>query len=655
MHSSTDTWIGLAAGKQIFDQGRVPATDSFSFTFPGQPWYNQNWGTHALQYLAYSRGGPAAVIVLGWGLAFSTFLLVLLATYWRCRSGFAALIAAAVVAVGCRDFVSARPATTGFFCLAALWAMICALEGQQDRRRWWPVGAMFLLLLIWGEVHGSFTVGYGLLGLYVGSWIVCRVIPPLAARSRTTGPDGRQINGIIIVVGVSLLLTLWLGPFGLANFTHGQKIAGSEVFRGVSEWRPPYVSASFPPVWRFWLILGLAIAVLFGASLLRMFVAIWGTGVKSAAPPAAAGPKLRTTFFDALPMLIGLGMTLWARRFAPLFFIFAAPVVALWVIRLTAAFDARHKRQFMIAAGVISALAAAAIGVETVRKAHQELIEDYAEHPQFGLLERVTDVGDTPLEAIEYLKRNQLDVNLFVEWTQAGPVMFYWPRARVFLDGRAQQLYDERTYRYYVRLIDERLTPAEALASLEQAGECAVSVTPPPRVDAVLLRFNRAPPLNQALENSPEWRVAFLCKQGTLFVRRDSAVYRNILARIEAGSEWRPETAHALIARGEVLTGVKPPLWEPALAAYLQSIELDPITGMISLPRIWNAYVELDRLDEAAHFAQKLRERVAQELPGASESDRQNLRMRVQQFESLVRQKLSTRPAASQADKDAGK
>src|SRR5262245_59721408 len=154
-HMSTDTWIGLAAGRQILELGRVPTTDTFSFTFTGQPWYNQNWGTHAVQYWLYSRFGPDSVIYGSWALIFTTIGLVAFATFCRTPSVIAALLAAAVVALGCRDYVSPRPATTGFFCMAALWALLCALEGQGQRRRGWPIGLLLPLLLLWGCVHGS--------------------------------------------------------------------------------------------------------------------------------------------------------------------------------------------------------------------------------------------------------------------------------------------------------------------------------------------------------------------------------------------------------------------------------------------------------------------------------------------------------------------
>ena len=176
VHSSTDTWIGLAAGRQILNSDEFPTTDTFSFTFNGKPWYNQNWLTHVFQYWLYSKIAPNAVVYGTWTLAALVFFFTLLAAYWRSGTWIGATLAAAVVALGCRDFLSARPATTGFFCIAALWALICAVEGQRGKTRWWPIALLLPLMLVWGNAHGSFVFGYGVLALWVGHWFVVRTI-----------------------------------------------------------------------------------------------------------------------------------------------------------------------------------------------------------------------------------------------------------------------------------------------------------------------------------------------------------------------------------------------------------------------------------------------------------------------------------------------
>ena len=252
-HPANDTWIGLAAGRQILSSQEFPLTDTFSYTVNGETWYNQNWLTHTFQYWLYDVIAHDAVIYVTWLLAAGVFAMTILATYYRTNNTLAALIAASVVALGCRDFLSARPATTGFFCLAALWALICYLEGHSGRHRRWPILLLLPLLTFWGCAHGSFVLGYGILALYVANWAIMRGFKKHASA------DLGQIILIMITVAFALILTITFGPFGIHNFLHGEKVAGSAVWRDVAEWQPPYVSGhNFPPVWRFWTILAVS-------------------------------------------------------------------------------------------------------------------------------------------------------------------------------------------------------------------------------------------------------------------------------------------------------------------------------------------------------------------------------------------------------------
>ena len=185
VHGANDTWIGLAAGRQLLTANTFPTTDTFSYTAYGQPWYNQNWLTHLCQYWLYSHVSPNAVVYGNWALCAGIFCLVLLAAHWRSGTWAGALLAASVVALGCRDFLNPRAATSGFLCLAALWALLCALEGQGEKRRWWPIFLLLPVLLVWGNAHGSFIFGYGVLALYVGHWLVARTIGARRGRFRS--------------------------------------------------------------------------------------------------------------------------------------------------------------------------------------------------------------------------------------------------------------------------------------------------------------------------------------------------------------------------------------------------------------------------------------------------------------------------------------
>lgn len=646
VHSSTDTWIGLAAGRQIVELGHVPKTDSFSFTFPGQPWFNQNWGTHLAQYWVYSTLGADAVIYANWAIIAAIAVLIALACWKRTGNLPASLVATGIAVMGFRDYVSARPATTGYFCMAALSAILCSLESPWQKNRWLPIAAIPIVLMVWGCVHGSFPFGYGVLGLYVICWLLSRVMKPSWHLT-----SFKHVAGIVVGVALAMVLTLLLGPFGMENFTHGEKVASSETFRGVSEWRPPTATeVPFPPVWRFWLIVGVLLAGVLGAFATRAISAGFSTDLESKEEQSAA--KLHLNFFDFLPLLIGLGMAFWARRFGPIFYIFGPPILLAFAIRTFGAVPAGFSRRMGIGLGGMAGLAALLVGGEAFRKAHAEIVEPLKQNPSSNLLERVTHYTQSPTDSIEYLKRNELSPNLLIEWTQAGTAMFEWPKAKVFMDGRAQQLYDEATYLKYIQIIAEyNMYPSEAqgreaaLASLESAGEVATTVSPRPRVDAVLLRMGRAAPLNDALENSAAWVLVYYSTKSALFLRRESEAFQTVTRLVTEKREWRPDTAEGLLCLGKVMLASQPPDFDGALAANKEAVARSPALARLAARSIYACYRQLGRIEEGVGYFEELKLRFENAVEGMSDADRRNASLGVQNFINALRQQAASAPA----------
>src|SRR5262249_40402873 len=167
--------------------------------------------------------------------------------------------------------------------------------------------------------------------------------------------------------------------------------------------------------------------------------------------------------------------------------------------------------------------------------------------------------------------------NLFLEWTQAGLAMFYVPSMKVFIDGRAQQLYDEATYRLYGALITYDVS-AEGPAMLRTLDGYDGNGKPTgvARTDAVLLRRTLPFRLTEVLLASDEWTVVYASKRSILFMRSDSEAFRGVAHLVREGREWRPNTAEATLARGEILAAMSPPDLAGALEAFEKAVELDP-------------------------------------------------------------------------------
>jgi hypothetical protein len=403
-------------------------------------------------------------------------------------------------------------------------------------------------------------LAHGCLGRFI-SWAMNA---PKSERAEWLNLSTRQGAGLCAAMALAFLLTWLLGPFGFENFTHGEKIRGSEVFRGVQEWKSLLEPARFPPVWRVWSVIGVGIGSVVTAGVLAALLTrprvVSTTRAKPPTRPIQKSPSramivARTVIqslalYDLAMIGIGLGLTLWARRFAPILFIFGAPALAALVL----AFLRRVDRETLgpLRWGLMSVswvIAGVVVGL-TVRDVRETLLAPARERPHATLLDLVTDYAWAAHDSIQYLKRNELSVNLMTEWTQGGPVMFYAPNARLFMDGRAQQVFDEATYRD-MEIVRYVSNPQLSRTERERARRDALRVLDSPtranrmpdraRTDAVLIRRGaNLEGMRQALAVEAGWVAVGGGSEATLYVRRDSEAFRAIEKRRTDGREWRP-------------------------------------------------------------------------------------------------------------------
>jgi hypothetical protein len=262
----------------------------------------------------------------------------------------------------------------------------------------------------------------------------------------------------------------------------------------------------------------------------------------------------------------------------------------------------------MVAAGIFACYVADG----TWSRAHAELVAQFEHEPQFNLLERVTRYDATPHNAILFLKENKLNVNVVTEWTQAGPVMFLAPNAKVFMDGRAQQVYDEDHYNKYAWLLVSPDTPAPyRMQLLDESG-----------TDAVLLRrTNRVLPLWLALEQSGHWVRALLSRYDGLFLRRGSRGLEQLGELLRQGKEWRPKTGAAMASRGFVWQALETPGLEEAILCWKAALEQNILIGALVFRPLTSTLLELGRAEEARRLVQEYYGRIDQggrNLPEAS-------------------------------------
>ena len=215
---AVDLGYHLRAGSELLDSGRIPLTDTYTFTRAGEPWLNQQWGAQAILALVHRALGWDGLAVLRAALVGLVFGLVL----WACRRAGATdrqaallALAAFVVSIGA---LALRPQLFGMLLFAV------AIVVVADRRR--HPGRLWLLVpltVVWANIHGSFFLGPAILGF---AWLR-DVHDGDAAASRT------------FLIGALAAVATLLNPFGLGVWVYALGLSTSSLITtSITEWQP---------------------------------------------------------------------------------------------------------------------------------------------------------------------------------------------------------------------------------------------------------------------------------------------------------------------------------------------------------------------------------------------------------------------------------
>ena len=143
--------------------GLLAKPDQWSFTMPGKIWVDQSWLTHLIYYLSYLELHDLGPVLLK-ALLLALCLVVL---YFRCRSlgaGLESTLAAIVLGtLALAPFLEIRAENFGLLYFLAFAASLCA----PDTWGRWRQAACLAVMALWCNSHGSFMLGFALLGLRV--------------------------------------------------------------------------------------------------------------------------------------------------------------------------------------------------------------------------------------------------------------------------------------------------------------------------------------------------------------------------------------------------------------------------------------------------------------------------------------------------------
>jgi hypothetical protein len=252
----TDLWHHLARGRILIEEGELADADRFTYTVPGGPFRDVNWGWQAAFYGLYRVGGLELVQAANSAcLALAMGLLFRLA---RRRSGSAAAACAACLLAffGLWPLLIIRPQTLSLLLFVVL---LNVLDGAV--RRPWLLAVPPLIFAVWVNLHGGFPVGLVLMGAFT--------LGELASGGREP-PDDRPDQGADTPRSPAELLRRswpWLAscaasaaatlanPYGWWVYGYVGLTSTAAPARRIDEWLPPGLDSLTGKVWAASLVL----------------------------------------------------------------------------------------------------------------------------------------------------------------------------------------------------------------------------------------------------------------------------------------------------------------------------------------------------------------------------------------------------------------
>lgn len=166
----SDTGWHIRNGENVLATGQVPQTEPYSFSKPGGPWFAWEWLADLTMAMAHQADGLRGVFFLYLAVlgivSWLWFQMMWTAGVWfipTCLSSW-------VMLTTCNIHWLARPHLYGwmFLLLAALGA-----ELAPRKTTWAQVAGVFVIGVLWANMHGSFFLGAAILLLYSGErWLL---------------------------------------------------------------------------------------------------------------------------------------------------------------------------------------------------------------------------------------------------------------------------------------------------------------------------------------------------------------------------------------------------------------------------------------------------------------------------------------------------
>jgi hypothetical protein len=236
-----DSYLDLAGGRYVAHHG-IPHSEVWT-TAAHRGWIDQQWLAHLAYYGAWRVAGYPAVALLSSLLIASSFGGLAWALTTRGVTAHRAFMWTLLAFAGCMGNTVIRAQSFAYPLFVALGCVLV----MTPRRAFARLVPIPLLLVLWGNLHGTVLLGAGL----TIAWSGWRIVESRRAR------DGRGALAYG-TLGVTSALAVFANPYGFSIVHYYSSLIGNHAISAyIVEWAPPSLSNPLSSV--FFVIAAIAI------------------------------------------------------------------------------------------------------------------------------------------------------------------------------------------------------------------------------------------------------------------------------------------------------------------------------------------------------------------------------------------------------------
>jgi hypothetical protein len=525
-----DLYVAFCAGRDILE-GRLGLPDTWSFTTGGEVWMDPGPLSNLLfyrSYLFWNDLGPVLIQVI---LLAACIALM----YSRCRrlgaSREASLTASTLGVLCIAPFLDIRDVNFGLFYFVLLTTLVAVPPPTSRLRLAAAVGVMVL----WCNSHGTYVMGFGILGLKASAELLRAAGPVRRVWSRILrgepdGPPGAASGEALpwlAAFAASLAAAALLNPYGPAYLLVPYvQLSSSTVTRFSADWFPIFHWPSLASISFFQPTDVRPFLAVVSATLITGLTALT-RAARRGTLPGLLSRIVRTSKTDlvleTLVPLVLVALSFRLRR--TILFAGAAmiPLIAL-SLRCWAAEAEEHRTRvsgeskttgrcvFLVFGFALLLLTGSTFFLTTV----PPYLPGNPTGPDKPLAARLMSSGNRPRGVVTFMNENSLPERVLAGWLISDYLLLKVPRVQVFMDCRDQSAYPDRVLRDYFSILrTNRSNPRSVRRTLDLLDAYGVEAVV---LQANPIEFN----LGMTLTASKKWACLYYDLNTLLLVRSDS-------------------------------------------------------------------------------------------------------------------------------------